>query len=83
MATGDILDEDRLGPANVLDRLSGHGLRREPDEITGMTGLNGYPDLAFGLHAADAGPVAGARIDDDDRRLRRINDLAVGRNDAH
>jgi hypothetical protein len=48
-----------------------------------MTSLNGYPDLTFGLHAADAGPVPGARIDDDDRRLCRINDLAVGRNDAY
>jgi hypothetical protein len=83
MTAGDILDENRLGPANILDRLSRHWLRREPDEIAGMTGLDGYPDLAFGLHAADAGPVAGARIDDDDRRLRRIDDLAFGRNDAH
>ena len=48
-----------------------------------MAGAQRHADLAVLLHAADPGTVAGARIDDDDRRLRRIDRDSVGRNDAH
>ena len=35
-------------------------------------GRNRHADLALLLHPADARPMSGAWIDDDDRRLRRI-----------
>ena len=47
-----------------------------------MAGPDRYADLALGLHAPDPRPVAGARIDDDDRRFQRIDGGAVRRNDA-
>src|SRR4029077_11227570 len=49
---------------DVLDGWARHGIRKEADEIAGMTGLEGDADLAVGLEAADAGAVPGARIDD-------------------
>ena len=73
MARRDVLDEDRLGAADILDRLSRHRLRQEADEVAGMAGRQRDADLAVLLHAADARAVAGARIDDDDRRLGRID----------
>jgi hypothetical protein len=48
-----------------------------------MTGADRHPDLAVGMHAPDAWPMAGARVDDDDRRFRRIDNSAFGRNNAH
>ena len=79
---GDLFDKRRFCAADVLDRLTRHRLGREADEVAGMAGADRDADLAVGLHAADAGPMAGARIDDDDRRLRRIDNSAFGRNDA-
>ena len=45
--------------------------------------MKGHADLAVRLEAADAGAVAGARIDDDERPLSRIDLDALRRDDAH
>ena len=44
-------------------------LRKEDDEINRMAFAHGHPDFGVALEAANAGAVAGARIDDDDRRF--------------
>ena len=80
---GDLLEEDRLGAADVLDRLPRNRLRQEADEIDRVAGAQRHADFAVGLHAADPGTVPGARIDDDDRRLRRIDRHVRRRDDAH
>ena len=82
MATGDLFDKRRFCAADVLDRLTRHRLGREADEVAWMAGADRHPDLAVGLHAPDAWPMAGARVDHDDRRFRRIDNSAFGRNDA-
>ena len=68
---------------DILDRLPGHGIGQEADEVAGMTCLEGNADLALRLEAADAGPVAGARIDDDEWTLARIDLDTLGRHDAY
>src|ERR1700722_7690089 len=83
MARRHIRDEHRLGVTDILDRLPWHRVGKEPDEVAGVTGCERHADLAVVLHAANAGAVAGARIDDDDRRLLRIDLRAGRRNDAH
>ncbi len=83
MARGYVRDEDRLGPADVLDGLPRHRFRQEADEIDRMAGAQRHADFAVGLHAADSGTVARARIDDNDRRLRGIGRHVRRRNDAH
>src|SRR5271157_5581057 len=82
MTTGDLFDKRRLCAANVLDRLTRHRLGREADEVAWMAGADRHSNHAVGLHAPDAWPVAGARVDDDDRRFRRIDNSAFGWNDA-
>ena len=77
------LEEGRLGVDDVLDRLPRHGLGQEADEIAGMPGLEGDADLALRLEPADARSMAGARIDDDERPLARIDLDAGRRRDAH
>ena len=72
----------RFCAADVLDRLTRHRLGREADEVAGMAGADRDSDLAVRLHAPDARPMTGARVDDDDRRFRGIDDRAFGRNDA-
>ena len=67
----DLADEQDLGAADVLDRLTGLGLREEGHEIDRVTGAQRDADLARLLEAADAGAVAGARVDDHERPLRR------------
>ena len=83
MARRDLGDERRFGRAHVFDGLSGHGLREEADEVAGMAGRHGDADLAVLLHPADAGSMAGARVDDDEGRLGRIDRFVVERDDAH
>ena len=73
MALRDVLDEVRLGAADVLDRLPRDRLRQEADEVDGMAGAKRDADLALGLHAADSGSVSRARVDDNDRRLHGID----------
>ena len=67
MERHDLLDEDRFGARDVLDGLTRHRVREEADEIAGVTGLKGDADLAVGLEAANAGAVAGTRVDDHER----------------
>ena len=62
---------------------SGIGLGQEADEVAGMAGRQRDADLAVLLHAADAGAVAGARVDHDERSLCRVDRGAGRRNDAH
>ena len=70
---GHPLEERRLGLHHVLDRLPGHRLRQEADEIAGMAGRHRHADLAVGLEAADPRAVAGARIDDHERPLALVD----------
>jgi hypothetical protein len=83
MPRGNFLHKDRLGAADILDCLAGHWLRRKVDEVTGVTGSKSHPDFAVWLHATYAGSMAGAWIDDDDRRPCRIDRDVGRRNNAH
>src|SRR6266850_165416 len=74
-----LAQEFDLGGAHGLDRLAGDRLREEHHEVAGMRGLERDADLAVHLEAADAGAVAGARIDDDEGPLRRIGGRRPGR----
>ena len=66
---------------DVLNGLTRDGLGQEADEVAGMAGLKGHADLALRLEAADAGAVAGAWIDDDERPLLVIDLDALRRSD--
>jgi hypothetical protein len=83
MTRDHFLDEDRFDPGNPFDGLPRHGLGQEPDEITGVPGLHGDTDFAIGLEAANAGTMAGARINHDERSTPRINLDALRGNDPH
>ena len=83
MKRDHLLEENRLGACDVLDRLARHRVRQEADEIAGMAGLQGHADFAVGLEAADARTVPGARIDDHERPASHVDFDALGRNDAH
>jgi hypothetical protein len=78
----DLLDKARLGQADILDRLARHRLRQEPDKITGVTGRQCDADLAVVLHAADARPVPGPRVEHDKRALAPIDRYARWRHNA-
>ena len=39
MKRDDLFEEDRFGARDVLDRLAGHRLGQEADEIAGMAGF--------------------------------------------
>ena len=73
MQRDDLFEKYRLGAGDVLDRLAGHGIGQEADEIARVTGLECDADFAVGLEPADAGAVPGARIDDDERPARRVD----------
>ena len=79
VAAADLLGEGDDGAHHVLDRLARLGIGAEADEVAGMAGLHRHADLAVGLEAADARPVAGARIDDDEGALARIGRRRRGR----
>src|SRR4051812_8512423 len=78
----DLLDKARLGQADILDRLTRHRLRQEPDKITGVTGRQRDADLAVVLHAADARPVPGPRVEYDEGALAPIDRYARWRHNA-
>ena len=61
----------------------GLGIAEEDDEVDRMPGAHGDADLRVVLESADAGPVTGARIDDDVGTQRGIDRDAFGRHDAH
>ena len=76
------LEKGSLSGADVLNCLSRYGLRQKADEIAGVAGLKRHADFALGLEPADAGPVTGTRIDDDERPLLLIDLDAFRRSDA-
>jgi len=73
-----LVDEDGVRMRHILDALAVHRFRGEADEIDRVSEPEGVADLADGLEAADTGSLAGARIDDDDRPLARV-ELDAGR----
>ena len=75
------LEEAGLGAHHVLDRLAGHRVRQEADEVAGVAGPQRHADLAVGLEAADPGPVPGARVDDHEGPLPHVDRDARGRGD--
>ena len=83
MATDDFLEEHRFGARDTLDRLSGHRLRQEADEIAGMARLHCDADFAVRLKPPDSRTMAGARIDHDERSPVQINFDLFGWNDPH
>src|SRR5262249_45197556 len=83
VARGDLLEENRFGARDILDGLAGHGIRQEADEVAGMPCLERNADFAVGLEAADAGAVAGARVDDDEGPARGVEFDSRGRNHSH
>ena len=76
----DLFQESGFRACNVTNRLPRHGFRQKANEVTRVPGFQRDADFAVGLEAADAGTMAGARIDDDEWSLRRIN-LDAGRRD--
>ena len=74
-----LAQEFDLGGAHGLDRLAGDRLREEHHEVARVRGLERDADLAVHLEAANAGAVAGARIDDHEGPLRRIGGRRSGR----
>ena len=83
MALGDDADELRFGVGDVGERLPGHRLGIEDDEVDRMAGAQRDADFRVFLEAADARAVARARIDDDERALGVVDLDAARRNDAH
>jgi hypothetical protein len=79
----DDADELGFGVGDVGQRLAGLRVREEDDEVDGVPRAQRDADFRIVLEAADAGAVAGARIDDDERPLARIDDDTLGRHDAH
>lgn len=71
MPSGDILEEGHFAGAYILDRLVGHWLRQESDEVAGMPSSHGHADLTVVLHAANAGTVPGTGIESDAIRAAR------------
>ena len=67
MAGVDFTQKSSLRRAHTGQRLAGHGLRIEDDEIHRVAVAQRDADLGFALEAADAAAVAGARIDDHPR----------------
>jgi hypothetical protein len=72
MAGDHALEEHALCMGDVFDCLTGLGFGEEADEVARMTCVEGYPNLALRLEAADARSMASARIDDDEGALAPI-----------
>ena len=83
MALADDAEELGLGARDVREGLPGHRLGEEDHEIDRMPRLERHADLRVLLEPADAGPVAGPRIDDDEGPAVRVGLDAIGRDDAH
>jgi len=83
MTLDDVAQERDFRLDDVLDGLPRLRVRQEADEVAGMAGAQRDADLAIGLEAADARSVAGARIDDDEGALQRVDRDSLGRHDAH
>ena len=61
------LEEGGLGARDILDGLAGNGLGQEADEVAGVPSLECDADFAIGFEPTNAGTMAGARVDDDER----------------
>ena len=83
MQSDDLVDENRFGPCNVPDRLAGHWVGQEANEIAGMAGLHCNADFAVGFKAADSGSVPRAGIDHDEWTALQIDFHSSRRNDTH
>ena len=81
MQRDHLFEELRFGARDVLDRLAGHRIGQEADEIAGVSRLESDADFAVGLETANSWTVAGPRIDDDEGSLRRIDLDPFGRDD--
>ena len=68
--------------ADVEQGLAGLRIAKEDDEVDRVPGAQRHAHLRVVLEAADARPVAGARVDDDVGPLARIDRDARGRRDA-
>src|SRR6516165_7325676 len=79
----DLFEKYCLRASNIFNRLAGHGVGKEADEIARMSGLERDADFAVGLETSDAGTVPGPRIDDDERTPCLIDCDTRGRNDPH
>src|SRR5580658_10486769 len=83
MQCDNLFDEGALGPGDILDSLSRHGIRHEPDEIAGMAGFHRDADLAVRLETADARTMAGAWIDNNEGTTCEIDLHTTRRLDAY
>src|SRR5918994_1032414 len=72
MAPLDFFQELGLGTQDLPDGLAGLRIGAKRDKIDWMTSPQGHSDLGLLMHAADAGAVAGARVDDHDRAFLRV-----------
>ena len=82
MEFDDALEEAHEPLHDVQELLTGHGRRRKADEINRVTRSEGVADLAFGLEAADARPLAGSWIGHHHGPFPRIDDNPWRRRDA-
>ena len=80
---GDDANEMRLRAADVRDRLARLRLWQKADEIARMARAQRDADLAVMLHPANARAVAGARVEDNEWPLMRVDRDVGRRNDFH
>ena len=73
MPFGDFLDEAAQRTVNIGEGLPLFGFGKEYDEIDRVALMHRNAHLAVALEAADARAVAGARVNDDDRRLGHVD----------
>jgi hypothetical protein len=77
MKRADMMHENRLVVMDVGNGLTLDRLRKERDQVTGMSSPHRHPDLAVFFEAANARTMAGTRIDDDVWTLFGV-DLLLG-----
>jgi hypothetical protein len=79
-----LAQERDLGGDHRLDRLPGHWIREEHDEVARVAELERNADLAIHLEAADSRAVPGTRVDHHERAHSRVGGrVTLGRPDAH
>ena len=83
MKRNDLFKEHRFGAGDILDRLAGHRIGREADEVAGVPRLHRNPDFTVGLETANAGPMSGSRIHHHEGAALHVDLDTLRRNDAH
>src|SRR5262245_1801945 len=87
MKACDMLDEPAQRCKDIAEGLAGARIGEKDHEIDGMPDMKGNTDLGLAFEASNARAMAGARINDNDRRLAGINAvipaLVSDLNDAH